>query len=216
MVVFDTIPADQLKQYPYWTEVDDIAQISPSELIDFTRSHLDLFDSIKPLPKSSLINGRRIFETSSTPTRINSPRTVTFSPRVDIQPIETNKWRQLAEKNARLLDQRDKTRQPQMKSVLNDIAISDNIRDESLSQSREDGDESDLFDDLLDLVPPDFDIIDHDLQKLYVASATNDCDSDSVSGVSSSDEGEGSDNDYYDHVDGLEDSSIVEEQQISD
>lgn len=200
MIVFEPLPPEQWEHLPYWTTVDQVAQISPSELVGFCRPYLDKLNYlVKQLPKSTLLNGRRVFDTAQTPTRISSPRTVTFSPRVDVQPIEKNKRHHLVENNSG--DQQTKVSQPKRSESASPLShVIDNSgkskpqtqsQGESLSQQPKENvhkspEELELLrEELLDLVPPDFDIMFTDPNKIYTASASNDCDSDSVSYFSS-------------------------------
>lgn len=194
VIVFEQFELEQLDQIPYWTKVNHVAQISPSEFAAYNRNQLISHELVKSLPKSKLVKGRRIFDTAQTPTRQNSPRTVSFSPRVDIQPIEKNKRRNLTEQNT----ERQAKKPPPKRSPASPLSqVIHNIDEARLDQQngQSSGPRGEalklaeeleiLNEDLLDLVPPDFDIIDSNPLKLYVAPATNDCDSDSVSYLTS-------------------------------
>lgn len=189
VVVFKSeFTAEQLAHIPYWTDVDHIASISQSEFKRY-RHPLGYHNESKPLARSTLQNGRRTFEIPKTPRHLNSPRSVTFSPKVGVRPIEKRRGsaesddgnqsstadvahtlssKHGAESNDRLVqDKSDRSiRLPDRRGAARNLQSFDI-----------------LYEDLADLVPPEFDVISSDIQQIFIPS--RDCDSDSVSHFSS-------------------------------
>jgi hypothetical protein len=186
VVILESLPAEQYEQVPFWTEIDDVAKIDPSEFVCFEHSNLDHAGSV--WSKSTLINGRRIFERIPQ-FRPNSPRTVTFSPRIEVQPIGKNKRCYLDENN------RYYTRTPtsNFSQPLDPLRVINNSDKSSpLPQDPKAADENSkslelLNEDLNDLVPPDFEIFHSEVDQIF-ANSINLADSDSVSYVSNSDD----------------------------
>lgn len=181
VVVLESLPADSIDQVPYWTKVDRVAQISQTDYSQYRQNCLDHLGKKRLSAKGTLVNGRRIFDTSRL--HVGSARTVSFSPRVDIQPIERCRY---ADDNEH--PRREGTVGPLASSPLSQVTDNtENTYHSCHRESRCDWRENQelMFQEFFDLVPPDFEIIDADMSKIYVASATNDCDSDSVSYISS-------------------------------
>jgi hypothetical protein len=186
-IVFESLPPDQFETVPNWTKIDQISQIDPAEFDEYVRSNYIDQDQ----PRSFLVDGRRIFGASRGAPYAGSPRTVTFSPRVDIQPIQHFARRYLAEKNSGNRSNALFARKPDTSTPLSQMIDDNQEEDLPKPKKRKNSQmifetEELLYHDLFDLIPVDYDIMDNDLHKLYTAASTgNDCDSDSISYISS-------------------------------